>query len=255
MAPLKESEPLYQHISKAMRKGWKKKEYLPNPDRMLRDLMRPESIPPALMTTEDFKNDPSSSLSLVKFATKNPRLFAITLLIKQDNIWQVRQAMESFQDTNFTDDCLPLETDLSSSKVCLLGEDDDLSDPRSNQRCKHRREEDAFHASVWGCEGRKDFFQKQWRFLSPKLSEDKFDYILDENVILPFRQNDTARSGSGHFGVIIPVDLQSSHQDAIKTVCTDEIFSSCFVELISCAGQTCNSRGSERNESGAWPRK
>lgn len=189
----------------------------------LRNLITVEHIQKAL-------DNPSQKI--VDFAEENPKVFALTVLVhkaKSDR----KEAMESFEYYDFTDRCLPVKN-MAPREVCPVqfrGEesvDEELIDD-----CQHCTEARAFHGDPWTVTEFDAFFETQWRFLVPKILQEKFEYEFGTHIILPFQNGAQHRNdddegsdcgegqspgGVGHFGEVRLGMMLSDRQNAIPTV-------------------------------------
>lgn len=61
----------------------------------------------------------------------------------------------------------------------------------------------------WSLRGWEHFYTDQWKFLAPEFETGEFDYVLDEQSILPIQLRD--EHGAGSFGDVRKGELNGDH--------------------------------------------
>lgn len=160
-----------------------------------------------LLNKENIRAElPIGSEELITFIhTKAQKSFAITLVSGVSGP-VLRDAMKTFQRYGFTDQFLPISEDMKESN-CYL----------ENQSCSHRRTLNAFHRKPWNRVRLSNFYDIQWKFLSPVFTRDAFRHEFSSHCILPFIWMDmTAKSGT--FSQVFKVKIHKDHQKFFATV-------------------------------------
>ena len=149
---------------------------------------------------------PVGSEELITFIhTRARKSFAITLASGISGP-VLRDAMKTFQRYGFTDQFLPISEEMKESH-CYL----------ENRSCSHRRALNAFHRKPWNGVRLSNFYDIQWKFLSPVFTRDAFRHEFSSHCILPFIGMDmTAKSGT--FSQVFKVKIHKDHQKVFATV-------------------------------------
>ncbi|KAM0551831.1 hypothetical protein ACHAPJ_008166 [Fusarium lateritium] len=143
--------------------------------------------------------------SLVDFIEKQAKVcFAVLVTIGVD----VERAITAFSSFNLTDRCLPIPKDVIHDNYRTQGSDRD---------CNHSPELSAFHHQPWSRRTISDFYDKQWEFLVPIFTLNKFEYHLDGKAVLPIISVDSDRK-SGVFGDVSKVAFPKEQMDILEPV-------------------------------------
>lgn len=83
--------------------------------------------------------------------------------------------------------------------------------------------------SKWGALNRFEFLGKQWLFLSPVFTKDKFEYVLDKRCPIPTlinnNNNQRIKPKTGLSGSVREIDLHAAHQEVFQSVRLPPCFS------------------------------
>jgi hypothetical protein len=125
------------------------------------------------------------------------KLFAILLysncLPRDINL---ESALQTFKDRHLTDVQLPLPR---HTEQCTCMQDQAF--------CPHKVPRETI--VEWGLRGWEHFYADQWKFLVPEFETGEFDYVLDEQSILPIQLRDG--HGEGSFGEVREGELNRDH--------------------------------------------
>ena len=121
------------------------------------------------------------------------KLFAILLYSNYHNL---ESALQTFKDRRITDSELPFPR---RTEQCTCTE--------SQALCRHKVVRETLEK--WSAHRWDHFFTIQWQFLALEFETDKFDYILDEQIILPIQLR--VGHGEGSFGEVREGELNEDH--------------------------------------------
>jgi len=117
-------------------------------------------------------------------------------------------------------DCLPRDINLESALQTFKDRhltDEQLPLPRHKERCTCMQDQAFCPHKVaretlvkWDLRGWEHFYTDQWKFLAPEFETGKFDYVLDEQSILPIQLRDG--HGEGSFGDVREGELNLDHE-------------------------------------------
>jgi hypothetical protein len=125
--------------------------------------------------------------------SRAPKLFAILLYSNYNNL---ESALQTFKDRRLTDKKLPFP---SRMEQCTCTE--------TQPSCRHKVARETL--GKWSIRAWDHLYTFQWRFLALEFETDKFDYVLDEQSILPIRL--LAGHGQGSFGEVREGELNGDH--------------------------------------------
>lgn len=75
--------------------------------------------------------------------------------------------------------------------------------------------------SRWGARDRVEFLGKQWLFMSPVFTKDKFEYVLDKRCPIPIlNNNQRIKPKTGLSGSVREIDLHAAHQELFQSPST-----------------------------------
>lgn len=133
----------------------------------------------------DLKNEPARQEAVDFICREAKKVFAITVVsgLRGDDL---EYAMYMFMDNEFNDDSLPAEFGYL--------------------------EEYCVEYSVWSKTRAHNFYNKQWKFLSPTFSQRNFNVNLQPNHILPFTKK-SSEAKEGAFGHVFEVEIHPAHQE------------------------------------------
>jgi hypothetical protein len=125
--------------------------------------------------------------------SRAPKLFAILLNSNYNNL---QSALQTFKDRRLTDKKLPFPR---RTERCACTE--------SQASCRHK----VAWATLgkWSLRAWDHFYTFQWQFIALEFETDKFDYVLDEQSILPIQL--LAGHGEGSFGEVREGELNGDH--------------------------------------------
>lgn len=130
---------------------------------------------------------------LLDFASRSaPKIFAI--LLYSSCLPSLESALQKFKDRHFTDAELPLPR---HTERCVCSENRAI--------CRHDVARDVLN-NLYGWE---QFYTHQWIFLALEFETGVFDYVLDEQCILPIKLCDGHNEGS--FGEVREGELNQDH--------------------------------------------
>jgi hypothetical protein len=125
------------------------------------------------------------------------KLFAILLysdcLPRAINL---ESALQTFKDRDLTDKQLPLPKHMEQC-TCM----------KDQAFCPHKIPRETL--VEWDLRGWDHFYADQWKFLAPEFETGEFDYVLDEQSILPIKLRDGC--GEGSFGEVREGELNRDH--------------------------------------------
>jgi hypothetical protein len=125
------------------------------------------------------------------------KLFAILLYSKcLPGDINLESALQTFKDRDLTDKQLPLPKHTEQC-TCMQGQ----------AFCPHKIPRETL--VEWDFCGWEHFYTDQWKFLAPDFETGEFDYVLDEQSILPIRLRDGC--GEGSFGEVREGELNRDH--------------------------------------------
>jgi len=126
------------------------------------------------------------------------KLFAILLYSKcLPGEIKLESALQTFKDRHLTDDQLPLPR---YTEQCTCMHDQTLF-------CPHEVPRETL--VEWDFCGWEHFYADQWKFLAPEFKIGEFDYVLDEQSVLPIKLRDG--HGEGSFGDVREGELNPDH--------------------------------------------
>jgi hypothetical protein len=125
--------------------------------------------------------------------SRAPKLFAILLYSSYNNL---ESALQTFKDRHLTDKELPFPRE--TEQCTCMGK---------QARCKHKKARETL--GKWSKRGWDHFYTFQWQFLALEFETGKFDYVLDEQIILPIQLR--VGHGEGSFGEVREGELNEDH--------------------------------------------
>ncbi|KAF4441595.1 hypothetical protein F53441_11999 [Fusarium austroafricanum] len=180
---------IYGILEDSIYPGRPKAEYLPEGD--IDELITEDLVREQLRICVGKQPD----ASLVKFiVTDANKIFALTCSVLEGE--KIYKAMQAFKAHGFNNKCLPVELGTKKPRYINV-----------------RSHPGAFKdKSIWNASRSSEFFDKQWRFLSPVFDDTRFIRDLDQRLILPMTQvNDQIKEGT--FGDIYQVKINRKHLD------------------------------------------
>lgn len=160
-------------------------EKLITPEEVEKELKKVEKDPNASIVQtyhHAFRQDLATWIS-----ARAQKIFAICVTLELGAQYLLL-AMILFRMYKFDDECLPLE------------------EPQSSPPDQH-----PFNPAIWTSVKLEDFYEKQWRYLSPVFSPFNYNYNLLYNCIFPFTK-DSAGPKVGAFGSVCMVTIHPDHQ-------------------------------------------
>jgi hypothetical protein len=109
---------------------------------------------------------------------------------------KLESVLQTCKDRRITDEILPLR---EQTEQCTCTED--------RVFCRHAVARDTLKG--WSKDGWVQFYSNQWKFLALEFEANKFDYVLDEQSILPIKLCDGYSEGS--FGEVRAGELNQDH--------------------------------------------
>lgn len=125
--------------------------------------------------------------------SRAPKLFAILLYSNYNNL---ESALQTFKDRRLTDRKLPFPR---RTERCACTENQAF--------CRHKVARETL--GKWSIRAWDVFYTSQWQFLALEFETGKFDYVLDEQSILPIQL--LAGHGEGSFGEVREGELNEDH--------------------------------------------
>jgi len=149
--------------------------------------------------------------SLLNFVSNSaPRIFAILLYSGCIPVKiGLQAALQACKDSELTDAKLPFPR---QTEKCDCYEDAAV--------CRHRVAGNVL--KKWRESGWQKFYTTQWQFLALEFKAGDFDYVLDEQSILPIARLEG--HGEGSFGDVVEGELNKHHIGALKRVSLRSMF-------------------------------
>ncbi|KAI1124586.1 hypothetical protein F5Y10DRAFT_280061 [Nemania abortiva] len=136
--------------------------------------------------------------NLVVYAQQNAKVF-LTLVFSQ-----TLKCVRPLWEAGFTDKHLPVARGPHWEIFTLNG----------------GRKHECFSRGKWTHARKETFTIKQWVFLAPILSKDRFSYSLHADQPLPFVPSEAVSSDRGNFGLVSKIMIPAGHHDFIQGAST-----------------------------------